>query len=134
MSPLPTVLYVEDDAYSRDIMRTILSVNGYTNVVFFEDSEAFETRLHNLFVLPDVIFLDIHVKPMSGFEMLNILRQLPNYAHKPVIALTASVMNEEVQTLQLSGFDGAIGKPLDYDVFPVLLKQILDGQSVWYVS
>jgi hypothetical protein len=43
-------------------------------------------------------------------------------------------MNEEVQQLEAAGFNGAIAKPLDREVFPELVEQILDGKTVWYVS
>ena len=63
-----------------------------------------------------------------------MLRADPNYSGAIVIALTASVMNEEIELLQQSGFDGAIGKPIDVDVFPDLIQRILDGEKVWHVS
>src|SRR4051812_5486641 len=129
-----TFLYVEDDAFSRDIMRTVFKVLGHQTLTVFEDSMDFETRVQSLAPAPDVIFLDIHMKPVDGFEMLHILRGLPALADKPVIALTASVMNDEIERLQQSGFDGAIGKPLDYDTFPEQLQLIMDGESVWYVA
>jgi CheY-like chemotaxis protein len=129
-----TFLYVEDDAFSREIMRTIFKVLGHQTLTVFEDSKDFETRVQSLTSAPDVIFLDIHMKPIDGFEMLHILRGLPALADKPVIALTASVMNDEIERLQQSGFDGAIGKPLDYDTFPEQLQLIIDGESVWYVA
>ncbi len=51
---------------------------------------------------PDVILLDIHVKPYSGFEMLEMLRKMNGFVDVPVVALTASVMNEEVQKAEAS--------------------------------
>ena len=50
-----------------------------------------------------------------------------------MIALTASVMNVEVNLLKQPGFDGAIAKPIDEIMFPDLLNQILDGEQVWNI-
>ncbi|MCS7071598.1 MAG: response regulator, partial [Anaerolinea sp.] len=82
---------------------------------------------------PTVIFLDIHVKPLNGFEMLALLRAQEWCAHVPIIALTASVMNEEVRKLEAAGFDGCLSKPIDMDTFPDVLRQILAGERIWRI-
>jgi hypothetical protein len=42
-------------------------------------------------------------------------------------------MNEEVQRLREAGFDGAIGKPLDFENFAPLIERVLKGESVWHI-
>ncbi len=129
------ILYFEDDALSREVMQTCLTRGmGYRNVWIFEDSTDFENRLNSIGMKPDVIFLDIHIEPLNGFEMLTLIRQSEAYQSTKVVALTASVMNEEVKTLREAGFDGVIAKPLDYDAFPGVLKQILRGEQVWHIK
>jgi CheY-like chemotaxis protein len=131
----PVFLYFEDDALSREVMRVCLTRGmGYHDVRIFEDSADFETRLNSLDSKPDVVFLDIHIEPVDGFEMLRLIRQSEPYQSTRVIALTASVMNEEVKMLKDAGFDGVIAKPLDYDTFPNVLHRILDGEQVWHVK
>lgn len=127
-------LYIEDDDLSREIMQMLLSSLGYTELTSYEDSHHFLARIEALKHTPTVIFLDIHVKPHDGFEMLQMLRQHPRFSGQKVIALTASVMNEEVAKLRQAGFDGAIGKPLDFDEFPSLLERILADEMVWYIA
>jgi CheY-like chemotaxis protein len=131
----PVFLYFEDDALSREVMRVCLTRGmGYHDVRIFEDSADFETRLNSLDSKPDVVFLDIHIEPVDGFEMLRLIRQSEPYQSTRVIALTASVMNEEVKMLKEAGFDGVIAKPLDYDTFPNVLHRILKGEQVWHVK
>lgn len=128
------LLYVEDDPKSRNVLRMIERINpGLMKLVMFEDSENFEARLLELDFLPDLILLDIHVKPITGFEMLKIVRALTKYNHTPTVALTASVMNEEVEQLRLAGFQGVFSKPVDLDSFPDLLQRVLKGEKIWYV-
>ena len=74
------------------------------------------------------------MEPEDGFALLKMLRGDPRFKATTVIALTASVMNEEVEQLQSAGFDGAISKPLVIHEFPKLIKQILEGEEIWYVS
>jgi CheY-like chemotaxis protein len=131
----PVFLYFEDDALSREVMRVCLTRGmGYHNVRIFEDSSDFEKRLGSVDSKPDVVFLDIHIEPIDGFEMLKLIRQSETYQSTRVIALTASVMNEEVKMLKEAGFDGVIAKPLDYDTFPNVLHRILKGEQVWHVK
>ena len=131
----PTILYFEDDALSREVMRACLTRGlGYHNVTIFEDSTDFEAKLGRVLSRPDVIFLDIHIEPIDGFTMLKLIRQNKACQSTKVIALTASVMNEEVKILKEAGFDGVIAKPLDYDTFPNVLHRILDGEQVWHIK
>jgi CheY-like chemotaxis protein len=74
------------------------------------------------------------VQPLDGFEILKLIRADSEYNRSKVIALTASVMNEEVEQLKRQGFDGTIGKPLSVQTFPVLLTRILEGKPVWHIA
>ncbi len=134
MTTNPVFVYVEDDAVSRSIMQTMLCrVMGYEHLTVFPDSTDFITKLESLPARPDVIFLDIHVQPYNGFQMLDMLRGHERYKETFVVALTASVMNEEVKQLREAGFDGGIAKPLDQAHFSDLVQSILRRESVWHI-
>lgn len=127
-------LYVEDDPNSRYVMQLILSKKmGVKNFWIFEDSHDFVSRLHALTPPPDIFLLDIHIDPHDGFEMLAMIRSVPHLKEAKVVALTASVMNEEVEALRTKGFDGTISKPLDLTTFPELMRQVVTGESVWHI-
>ncbi len=108
-------------------------VIGYDQVTVFPDSTNFMEKVEALPAKPDVIFLDIHVQPHSGFEMLEMLRSHEAYKDTSIVALTASVMNEEVEQLHTAGFDGGIAKPLDQSRFPDLLQRILQKEKIWHI-
>lgn len=134
MEKLPVVLYVDDDAPSRKLMRLLLSGRmKLPDVTIFEDSQDFLGRVNGLNMKPDVIFLDIHVKPYSGFDMLKTLRAMEWTQGKPIVALTASVMNEEVQTLRMAGFNGCLAKPINLNTFPDTFQRILRGETIWNI-
>lgn len=135
MNAYPSVLYVEDDPMSRAVMNIILvDQMKLTRIALFEDSTRFAERLAQLEFVPDIVFLDIHMKPMNGFQMLEILRSKPEYENKPIVALTASVMNEEVEQLKAARFNGVIAKPILLDSFPTTMQQFLEGQSIWQIT
>lgn len=131
---MQSFLYIEDDALSRQVLNIILTLQmGYPEqvVTVFEDSTDYAARIEALPHIPDIVFLDIHMRPHTGFEILQYLRSSPQYANTLVVALTASVMNEEVETLRAAGFDGVIGKPINHATFPDMLKRIFNGEKVW---
>lgn len=130
----PSVLYVEDDELSRDIMYLILVRGmGLQHVTILDDTRNFIERAEQLNPQPDVFLLDIHMQPHSGFDLLAQLRGQEQYRDTPVVALTASVMNEEVHQLKQAGFDGVLAKPVDQDTFPDLLARIINGEKIWRV-
>lgn len=129
------VLYVEDDPLSREIMAVLMRVN-FPNMALtmLEDSADFVSRIEALPNAPALFLLDIHIEPIDGFAMLQILRDDVRYTSARVVAVTASVMNQEVVQLRRAGFNGAIAKPLDFDRFATLIDGVLDGKEVWYVT
>ncbi len=129
-----SILYVEDDAMSREIMRLMLVHEmGVEHVTLLDDSSNFLARVRTLTPQPALVLLDIHVRPLDGFEMLALLRALPEFAQVPVVALTASVMNEEVQRLKHAGFDGVLAKPINQDTFADAIHRIIHGEKLWRV-
>lgn len=128
-------LYVEDDALSREALELVFRrVMNIEHLWIFEDSADFLSRLKALPRVPDIVLLDIHLKPYSGFELLDMIRSTEGYEYCRVVAVTASVMNEEVAMLRDSGFDGVIGKPIDIGSLPELIERIGNGEAVWHVT
>lgn len=135
MNDYPKILYVEDDYLSRMVIHILLQEKlDLQHVVILEDSQHFIDRIENLPFMPDIILLDIHMKPLNGFQMLSLLRDHPVFQHTLVVALTASVMNEEIDQLRNAGFNGVLAKPLDEDLFPEQLRRLLEGEAIWTVS
>lgn len=130
----PTFLYVEDDPLSRKVINIILTRElGFSDIAFIENSTDFLDKMHDLPTVPDVIFLDIQIRPHDGYALLEMLRNDALYRSVTIIAMTANVMSHDVEKLQRAGFSGLIGKPIMKDVFPQLVAKILAGEPVWYV-
>jgi CheY-like chemotaxis protein len=130
----PFFLYIEDDPFSREVIELLIKkIMKFSNLEYFIDSENYQERFLAFEKAPDVVFLDIQIQPHNGYEILNWLRNEPKFKATKVIALTASVMVQDVAKLQETGFDGLIGKPIAHRVFPRLLNQILAGEPIWYI-
>ncbi len=126
-----TLVYVEDDPLSRQVMQlTADYVLHIKNFIVFEDSIDIVSRIRSLDKRPDIIFLDIQVRPHNGFEMVEMIRQDPELREVKVIALTASVVSTTDQ-LRASGFDGMINKPVNPLSLRGLLERIVQGEQIW---
>jgi CheY-like chemotaxis protein len=126
-------LYIEDNTDSSLLMELLFPLHGL-ELEIFPDSYDVLARVKALPSVPKLFLLDIHVPPLSGFEILSLLREEAEYCQVPVLALTASVMNEEVQRLRLAGFNGVLPKPVDVQRFPEYVAKILAGESVWRIN
>jgi len=134
-SQKPILVYVEDDENSILVMKMVVErVMGLPTLHVLKSRADFVQQVKGLGVVPDVFLLDIQMEPYDGVELLSMLRGDPQFNQSKVIALTASVTNEEVSLLKSGGFDGAIAKPLNIEAFPGLIAKIINGERVWYIT
>lgn len=125
------IVYVEDDPLSRQVMQlTAEHVLHIKNLIIFEDSTNIVSRIRSLDKLPDIIFLDIQVRPHDGYEMIEMIRHDPELREVKVVAITASVVNA-VEKLHASGFDGMINKPVNPTSLLGLIERIVQGEQIW---
>jgi CheY-like chemotaxis protein len=66
---------------------------------------------------------------MNGIEALKVLRAQPATAAIPVIAVTASVMQQDRNQITQAGFDGYIGKPLNLKEFLEAVRSMLEKRA-----
>lgn len=106
-----TVLYVEDNHASLELMKRILDRIGNIRLVSAHTAElglvvAEEEK-------PDLILMDINLPGMDGFEALNRLRGLDATRSIPVIAISANAMPHDIEKGRSAGFDDYIAKPFE---------------------
>ena len=82
---LKTILVVEDDDTMRELLRLHLTTAGYAVRVAANGIEAGHAVLG---ITPDLIITDVRMPHMSGFELVEALREDPAMAKIPVIFLT----------------------------------------------
>ena len=136
-----TVMLIDDNEIDNLINQKMIEAAAIaTNIYTHTGAKSALEFLRNVehlpiadTVLPDIIFLDIHLQPYNGFEMLAMLQQLEWTKGRPIIALTASVMSEEVQQLRSAGFNGCLAKPIDMNTFPEIMERILEGETIWRI-
>ncbi|MBF0606342.1 MAG: response regulator [Magnetococcales bacterium] len=108
------ILVAEDIDENIVLLKTRLEHQGHTVVVARDGIEAVE-RFKSDDV--DIILMDIQMPRMDGLEATQHIRTLEGQSsdrHIPIIALTASVMEEERSTYVHKGIDAVIGKPVQF--------------------
>jgi CheY-like chemotaxis protein len=114
---MPSILVVDDNEDSLRILRTVLEGNGFTVRAAKSGPEALEEIQREL---PELVVLNVMMPEMSGFEVLERLRNSPRTARLPVILLTAKAQDEDVLGGYQRGADYYITKPFT-------TKQLLYG-------
>jgi CheY-like chemotaxis protein len=94
------VLVVEDDNNLREIYETSLKAEGYDTASADDGMEAIEVAGRDK---PDLIISDVMMPRLSGFEMLEKMRQDQNLKDVPVIMMTALSMAEDKETAKRLG-------------------------------
>jgi EAL domain-containing protein (putative c-di-GMP-specific phosphodiesterase class I)/PleD family two-component response regulator len=105
------VMMVDDEPLMTDLIQTHLEVEGYSNFVVTNDPrEALELlRIEQ----PGVLLLDLMMPQMSGFELLEAIRDDRVLRYTPVIVLTAATgADSKLRALQLGATD-FLSKPVD---------------------
>ncbi len=120
---IPIILVVEDNADNMITARALLS-DHYKVLEAIDSNEAISmARMY----LPNLILMDIELPGVDGIETFKIIRNDVYMQNIPVIALTASAMTTERESILAHGFDGYIAKPIDEEIFSSTIKQILYG-------
>ena len=116
------VLIVEDYEDSREFLKLLIKSFGYEALEAANGEDAVRIAKEEI---PTLILMDIALPVMSGLEATKIIRNTPDIADIPVIAITAHsvVIYKEAIT---AGCNEVIDKPLDYDSFLHILKKYLD--------
>ena len=124
------VLVIEDDPNNLMVTTDLLRMIG----VKYINSRASGwqgLKLAESMPRVDLILLDIQLPWEDGYTVLAKTRAHPKLKDTLVVAVTANVLPQDEARARTAGFDGFIGKPLDYDRFPQQILMLLQGESVW---
>jgi len=108
------------------LVRDVLQVKGYATIEAGTAEDGI--RLANE-RKPDLVLMDIQLPGMNGIEALGVLRADAATAEIPVIAVTASVMQQDRKLITEAGFDGYIGKPINLKEFLATVRKWLGEDS-----
>ena len=120
---MSVILIVEDNEKNLKLVRDVLQVKGYATLEAGTAEDGIRIAIEHI---PDLVLMDIQLPGMNGIEALKVLRGNPATAAIPVIAVTASVMQQDRNLITEAGFDAYIGKPLNLKEFLEAVKTMLE--------
>lgn len=107
-----TILVVDDDEVIRNGLTRILESEGY-RVVVAEDGLELSKVLEN--VVMDLILLDINLPWVDGFELCHLIKNNELFKSLPIILISASKSECDLEKGFAAGCDGFISKPFEVD-------------------
>lgn len=126
------VLLVEDNPVNCMVAEGFLTSCGHQVTIAVDGKSAREIFSQERF---DIALLDINLPDCDGLELRQALREMEQEMRSdepptPMVAVSAHVYNEEVESYLASGFDGYLPKPIDKDALCHLIADSLEGKPL----
>jgi CheY-like chemotaxis protein len=120
----PNVLVVEDNQANSVIVQRTLERLGCKVTLATNGAEAVSHCLTEAF---DVVFMDFHLPEMDGVAATRIIRHRESGRRTPIMAMSASVLDQDRKLFMEAGMDGVIAKP-------IRLEEIEAAVAKWAVA
>ena len=112
------IVVAEDNKVNQILIKAILDKTGCCYDLVENGQEAIDIVLKRS---PDLVLMDIQMPTLDGVEACSILKE--QMAKLPIIALTANVMEHDIEKYKEVGFDAHIAKPIDLKaLYDTLIK------------
>jgi PAS domain S-box-containing protein len=121
---LRTLLYVEDNPANLKLIEQLIARRPDMRLLSATDgTRGIQLARANQ---PEVILMDINLPGISGIEALKILREDPETAHIPVVALSANAMPRDIEKGLQAGFFRYLTKPIRVNEFMQTLDAVME--------
>jgi len=128
IAPEPaTIMIVDDDKTTIQLLRFILETNNYQTVAAADANTCLETIPQ---VKPDLLLLDINLPDMSGIEICRQLRRHPETQGLPIIFVTADTEDGVINEAFASGGNDYLRKPINKIELLARLRTTLHKQNL----
>jgi PAS domain S-box-containing protein len=104
------VMLAEDEPINQEVSLSLLQDIGLTVDLAEDGVEAVKLAKENHYAL---ILMDMQMPNLNGIDATLAIRELPGYAHTPIVAMTANAFDEDRQKCLDAGMNDHIGKPVE---------------------
>ena len=119
-SPKKRVMIVEDNLLNMKLFRDLLEAHGFETVFTYDGMEAIPlAREHK----PDLILMDIQLPNVSGLDVTRLLKNDPELAPIPVVAITAFALRGDEEKILAGGCEGYLSKPISIESFIATVRR-----------
>jgi signal transduction histidine kinase/ligand-binding sensor domain-containing protein/DNA-binding NarL/FixJ family response regulator len=126
--PRRSILVVDDRPENRMVLLNLLEPLGF-EVATAENGQDAITQAQQS--RPDLIFMDLIMPVMMGFEAVAAIRQMPELAAVPIVAVSASVLEIDQEQSRRVGCDDFLTKPIEVEKVFALLQTYLELEWVY---
>ena len=127
------ILLVEDNALNREIFRELITDTGVYIDEAVNGKEAFELFKSQNEGYYSIVFMDIQMPIMNGYEATWAIRTFEeenkSIKRVPIVALTADAFAEDYDKAVMSGMDGHLGKPVKMAQIISMMKRWIGGEE-----
>ena len=116
---MKTILVVDDNEDSRELVKKILKKYGYEIIEAIDGEEAIAKAVA---YRPDLILMDISIPKIDGYEVTKRLKARVDFKDTPIIAFTAHAMRGDQEKALQAGCNGYISKPINVREFHNQIK------------
>jgi signal transduction histidine kinase/CheY-like chemotaxis protein/CHASE3 domain sensor protein len=117
----PTILIVEDNADNRTTLKAILK-DSADLIMAIDGEQGIEYAIKHT---PDLILMDIALPKINGIEAFREIRRTKGFENIPIIAVSASALEEEKQEILTCGFDDFVAKPINVEELMESIERVL---------
>ncbi len=123
-------LIVDDALLNRKVLCTFLEKTGIKMDEAASGEEAIEKYIYSPVGYYNIIFMDIHMPNMNGYEATEKIRRSDKMdaLTVPIIAVTADAFKETEERVLVSGMNGFISKPINFAKLSEIVKKALSSQ------
>ncbi|HSH90388.1 MAG TPA: response regulator, partial [Ramlibacter sp.] len=114
------ILLVEDNDINQQVARELLEEGGFVVDVADNGQIALELLAKSEY---DLVFMDMQMPVMDGVTATREIRKLPQFAHLPVVAMTANAMEQDRRKCMEAGMNDFLVKPIDPDDMASILMR-----------
>ena len=116
------ILVVDDEPINREVVQMQLDALDFIVDTAEDGAEAVAKASAGLYA---AIFMDMQMPKLNGLDATRQIRQIPEYKHVPIIAMTANVFDEDKAQCLAAGMDGFLSKPFTpNELFGTLLRSL----------
>ena len=120
------VLLAEDNAINVEVVLEMLHAVGIDVTVVENGRQAVDRAGHQTF---DLILMDMQMPELDGIEATRLIRTLPQWTERPIIALTANAFAEDRQACLAAGMNDILTKPVEPALLYATLLRWLDPDT-----
>lgn len=112
---------IDDDVRNVFAITSVLELYGITVIYASDGREGIDTLLATADV--DIVLVDVMMPEMDGYATMTAIRQIPQFATIPVIAVTAKAMPHDREKCLAAGATDYVTKPIDTEELLIRMER-----------